>query len=107
VVAGRSTRSLGITKEAEMRTCPYCGQQALTGWLKTTLGPLNSLPCQSCGKRVSVSPLSVLAVVPLLLGIGAVWYFRASPLGIAALIVGALAMFAIHEYAVPLVRRDA
>jgi hypothetical protein len=90
-----------------MRTCPYCGQQALTARQKATLGPVRSVPCQSCGKRVSVSPLSVLAGVPFLLGIGAVWYFRASPLGIAALIVGAVAMFVIHEYAVPLVRRDA
>jgi hypothetical protein len=56
---------------------------------------------------VSVSPLSVLAGVPFLLGIAAVWYLQASPLGIAALVVGAVAMFVIHEYAVPLVRRDA
>ena len=90
-----------------MRTCPYCGQQALTARQKSTLGPVRSVSCQSCGKRVSVSPVGVLAVVPFLIGIGVAWYFEASPLGIAALVLGAVAMFAVHEYAVPLVRRDA
>jgi len=90
-----------------MRTCPYCGQQALTARQKSTLGPVRSVPCQSCGKRVSVSRWSILAVVPFLIGIGAAWYLEASPLGIAALVVGVIAMFAVHEYAVPLVRRDA
>jgi len=90
-----------------VRTCPYCGQQALTALRKAKLGPTRLVRCQSCGKRVSVSPGAVLAVVPFLIGIGAVWYFRASPLGIGALVVGLLAMFVVHEYAVPLVRRDA
>ena len=90
-----------------MRTCPYCGQQALTARQKAALGPVRSMPCQSCGKPVSVGPGSTFAVVPLLIGIGVAWYLEASSLGIAALVVGMIAMFAIHEYAVPLVRRDA
>jgi hypothetical protein len=56
---------------------------------------------------VSVGPVAILAVVPFLLGIGVAWYLDASLLGIAALVAGAVAMFAVHEYAVPLVRRDA
>ena len=90
-----------------MRTCPYCGQQALTARQKAALGPVRSVPCQSCGKPVSVGRGSPIAVVPLLIGIGVAWYLEASPFGIAALVVGLVAMFVIHEYAVPLVRRDA
>ena len=74
---------------------------------KATLGPARAVRCDACGKRVSVGAASVLVVIPFLAGIGAAWYFHGSALGIAALVGGTLAMFLAHEFAVPLVRRDA
>ena len=88
-----------------MRTCPYCGNEALTVSRKAALGPIRSARCKSCGKRISVHPASVLAVIPFVAGIGAAWYLR-SAAGVAAIAVGAVAMFLLHEYFVPLVRRD-
>ena len=88
-----------------MRTCPYCGKEAFGALRKATLGPARSARCQSCGRRVSVGPVALLAVIPFLAGIWAAWYLR-SPIGIAALAVAAVLMFVIHEYAIPLVPRD-
>ena len=90
-----------------MRTCPYCGQEALSVLRKSVLGPMRSTPCNSCGKRISVHPRGIWAVMPFLAGIALATYLEASPLGIAALVVGAIGMFLVHEYVVPLVRRDA
>lgn len=89
-----------------MRTCPYCGNEALSVLGKAALGPARSVRCKSCRKRISVHPVSVLIVVPFLAGVGVAWYFK-SLMGVAALAVGAVAMFLLHEYLVPLVRRDA
>ncbi len=89
-----------------MRTCPYCGQEALSVVRKSVLGPARSTPCKSCGKRISVHPRSLWAVMPFLAGIAVAIYLEASPLGIAALVAGAIGMFALHEYAIPLVGRD-
>ena len=90
-----------------MRKCPYCGQEALSAFRKAVLGPMRSVPCKSCGKRISVHPRSIWVLMPFLAGIGIAIYLEGSPLGIAAIVAGAIAMFALHEYLVPLVRRDA
>ena len=90
-----------------MRTCPYCRQEALGVLRKSVLGPIRSTRCKSCGKRISVHPRSLWAVMPFLAGIALAIYLEWSPLGIAALVVGAIAMFLVHEHAVPLVGREA
>jgi hypothetical protein len=87
-----------------MRTCPYCGQQAISAGQKATLGPLKSVTCQSCGKPISVSWLSIIGLAAFLLG-GAAALWLGMPWGIAALIAGVGAMFTFHELAVPLVGR--
>ena len=87
-----------------MRTCPYCGKEAMSFSRKAQLGPVRTAKCQFCGKRVSVSPLSFFGLAAFFLGIIAP-IFVGLPLGIAAFVVGAVVMFVIHE-AVPLVGRD-
>jgi hypothetical protein len=86
-------------------TCPYCGQQAVTAQQKASMGPTKIVPCRSCGKRVSVGWVSVLALVPFLAGIAAMAFLRSITGGVI-LIGGIVAMFAIHEYLVPLVGRE-
>jgi hypothetical protein len=89
-----------------MRTCPYCKREAVTFWQKATLGTARTLPCQSCGKQVSVGARSSWGVVPFLAGLAIAGYLALSPLGIAAAVAGTVAMFLVHEFAVPLVGRD-
>ena len=88
----------------EMRTCPYCGQEAMSAFRKATVGVMRVVKCQACGKRVSVSWLSLLGLAALLLGgVGAA--LIGYPAGLVALVAGGVAMFLIHE-AVPVVGRD-
>lgn len=87
-----------------MRTCPYCGQEAMSVFRKPSVGVLRRVKCQSCGKRVSVGVLSLFGLAALFLGSAAAIYLGL-PLGLVAFVVGVIAMFVIHE-AVPLVGRD-
>jgi hypothetical protein len=88
-----------------MRTCPYCGQQAMSVFRKLNLGPTRGVKCQSCDKRVSVSWLSLFGMAALYVSIAAAAYVGL-PLGVPAVVMGAIAMLLIH-YAAPLVgRRD-
>lgn len=93
-------------KGARMRTCPYCGQEALSFWRKSFLGPARTAACGSCGRRISVAWLGILGVVPLFAGMMALAWSGGSWLGILALVLGVLGTFAFHEWLVPLVRRD-
>ena len=81
----------------------------MTQFQKSLIGPQRSRPCQGCGKLVSVSLAAYLAVLPFLVSI-VVGGLR-SPHGIwqAAIIVGigAILMFAMHAFLVPLVGREA
>jgi endogenous inhibitor of DNA gyrase (YacG/DUF329 family) len=45
--------------------CPHCGRPAVSGLRKLLLGPATRATCSECGKRVSVSYLSVLWIFPL------------------------------------------
>ncbi len=89
-----------------MRTCPYCNQEAFSFWRKSFLGPARTAECRSCGRKVSVSWVSLLGMVPLLAGMFAFARLEGSPLGIAALVGGIVAVCAFHEYVSPLVGRD-
>ena len=88
-----------------MLTCPYCQQQALTHLRKSALGPVRSWPCQSCGKNVSVHWAGVLIIVPFLVGLFAAAAILPSWLAVVPISMGALAMFGIHAWRVPLVPR--
>lgn len=85
-----------------MLTCPHCQKQALTQRAKSVLGPAKSLPCQSCGKEVSVHWAGLLMLIPFLGGLGALALLP-SLIAIALITIGVMAMFAIHAYWVPLV----
>lgn len=88
-----------------MLTCPYCQQQALTHLRKSVIGPLKSWPCRCCGRNVSVHWAGVLIVVPFLSGVVGAAAIGPSWLAIVPIALGALAMFAIHAWWVPLVAR--
>ena len=89
-----------------MRTCPYCGQEAMSFKRKSFLGPARTAACGSCGRRISVSWVGLLGFAPLFAGMLGMIYFEGSWLGMFAAAVGVVAMFAFHEWLVPLVRRD-
>ena len=44
--------------------CPHCGRPGVSGLRKLFLGPVTWATCRECGKRVSVSYLSVLWIIP-------------------------------------------
>ena len=89
-----------------MRTCPYCGQEALSARRKSFLGPARTVACDCCGRRISVSWAGLLAVVPLFAGMLGMVHFGGSWWGIVSAALGAVGMFAFHEWLVPLVGRD-
>jgi hypothetical protein len=47
------------------RTCPSCGNPALSVWQLLRVGALRYGKCSSCGVRIAVSSLSSLAVSTL------------------------------------------
>ena len=87
-----------------MRTCPYCAQPAMSIFRKANVGVLRVVKCQACGRRVSVSPMSLLGIVVAILG-GVAAVHLGYPSGALAMGVGLIAMLLIHEW-VPLVGRD-
>ena len=89
-----------------MRTCPYCNQEAFSFWRKSFLGPARTAACGSCGRKVSVSWVSLLGTIPLLAGLFACALLGGSLLGILALAAGIAALFAFHEFVAPVVGRD-
>jgi hypothetical protein len=51
-------------------TCPYCGYSpAVPSWRKSCLGPAVATDCRACGKKVSVSRLSMLIVFPVVVAV--------------------------------------
>jgi hypothetical protein len=91
-----------------MLACPYCHQPAMSQWRKSFLGPALSTPCRACGRRVSVSWLAMLGMLPPIAGvIAAVLLLRYSGLAsLAALVAGIAGTFWMHAFRVPLVKRD-
>lgn len=88
-----------------MLTCPHCQKQAFTQRSKSVLGPAKSLPCQSCGKAVSVRWAGLFMLIPFFSGGLAALALLPSFFAIAPIAIGAIAMFVIHAYWVPLVPR--
>ena len=86
-----------------MLTCPHCQKQALTQRNKSVLGPAKTLPCQSCGKAVSVHWAGLLMLIPFFLGGLATLALLPTLLAIVPITIGVMVMFAIHTYWVPLV----
>lgn len=86
--------------------CPHCGKPALSFWKKSTLGPARSTPCQSCGKRISVSWNALLASAPILIAVAAPILSPMS--GTASMLLLAVAFvlsMTLHWYWVRLVAR--
>ena len=89
-----------------MLACPYCGQPAMTHLQKAMLGPARAVACKACGKRLSVHWASMLILLPFFAGGAAALALLPSAWAAAPLIVGAIAMFPIQAYLVPLVGRE-
>lgn len=88
-----------------MLTCPHCQKQALTQRSKSVLGPAKTLPCQSCGKAVSVHWAGLLMLIPFFLGGMGALALLPSLFAMVPIAIGVMAMFAIHAYWVTLVPR--
>lgn len=87
--------------------CPHCQLPALSGWRKLALGFARSVPCQSCGLRVTVSsPAALAAMLPSLgvvLAVSLRWLRDPLVMGLAG--VAAIASTTLlHVWAVPLVK---
>lgn len=91
-----------------MNTCPYCGHAAMTLAAKSCVGPLKHVPCAACGRQVSMSWLTLLALVPFLAGIVAATSLFATrlPLALGVLLAGFGVMCLLHAKAVPIVGRE-
>jgi hypothetical protein len=93
-------------RSAASRACPYCHQQALSRRVKLSLGPVSSVRCQACGKRISVSWWAMLGVLPLELGIFVAYWIRPWRCAIGPVMVGLTLMLSYRDQYTPLVRRD-
>ena len=77
----------------------------MTLWRKCFLGPETSVPCASCGRKVSVPWGTIAAATPVALGIVAAVRLS-QPWSAAGLVGGLAAYVAIQWYLVPVVGRD-
>jgi hypothetical protein len=91
-----------------MLDCPYCKKPAFPQSQKAWLGPARSIPCESCGKALSVSPRAMLGLLPFLGSflIAALLFPYAWYASVLVLLAGMIAMFAYHARWVPLVGRE-
>jgi hypothetical protein len=51
-----------------MFDCPHCGKPAISWFTKSWLGPGRSATCRECGEKLSVSWLSLIAMIPMVIG---------------------------------------
>lgn len=86
-----------------MHPCPHCGGPGISSTRKLSLGPAVPATCRSCGRRIGVPWLSMVTLVPFLLGACVASYLR-TPLAVTLPAAGMIAMFFLWRY-VPLVRR--
>ena len=87
-----------------MHACPHCGGPGISTLRRWSLGPALPATCQSCGRKIGVPwGRSMLTLVPFLLGIGVLMWFR-TPLSAAAPVLGMIAGFLLWRD-VPLVKR--
>ena len=90
-----------------MVACPYCGRPAMTFWQKLKTGSRHTLPCRSCGRKVSVSRTSLLAVlVPVTAGAFIASEAISLALGTAAIIIGGTSAICIYLFVVPVSGRE-
>ena len=85
--------------------CPHCEKPAISAMRKMWLGPTTSATCQACGKQVSVPYISILAVIPFLVGILGATHVEAFAVQAAIWLGGFLVMAAIYMLWVPLAPR--
>ena len=89
-----------------MIKCPYCNHPAMSLGRKAGLGPGRVVGCQSCGKPVATHWIAIFAAVPAFLGGFVLLRSESMLLGIAAVVVGVVAMALLQMYLVPLVKGE-
>jgi len=75
---------------------------------KLKLGPRHKVGCGTCGRKVSVSKVAILAAaVPVTIAAFLAHIATSLLLGSAALLIGGAAAISVYVFAVPIVGRDA
>lgn len=87
-----------------MHACPHCGGPGITTFRRYSLGPAVPATCHTCGRKIGVPWTSMLAMLPLFLGMIAA-AFLPGALVLVAPVVGIIAMFLLWRY-VPLETRS-
>jgi len=98
-----------------MYECPWCRRKTFSFWQKQSLGPVHTIACGGCARRVSVhwgrAHLAALPIVLLALAglyvFGEVFETRQAALvgGVAGALLGALITAPLYHRFVPLVRQ--
>lgn len=82
--------------------CPYCRQRGVSLLRKLCLGPAQSTKCKSCRRKISVSPASFVAGLPVAFSIGVV-HLTGSMSFLALVPLMLVVSTLVHLYAVPMV----
>ena len=82
--------------------CPHCGKPGITVMRKMSLGPAVPATCKSCGKKVGVPYIAMLAVIPFFAAIFGSALVEPFSLKAAICVGGVVAMTIIHMRWVPL-----
>lgn len=89
-----------------MYTCPHCNKSGISTLRRAFLGPAVPATCNVCGGKIGVPyGKSIVVVAPF---IAAILFGVIAPnlaVHVLALVVGAIAMFALFFMFVPLVKR--
>ncbi len=67
--------------------CPHCGNQGVSATGKLFLGPIISMDCNVCGKKIGVPFYSVFAIVPFLIAIQLLSYVESLSLALILAVI--------------------
>ena len=90
-----------------MFTCPNCGKPGIPVLRRFFMPPGSIAHCAVCGGEATLQHqrlLSFISAFPLLLFIGIAPLLPTLLLKVFAWVVGAVCMFALHAYLIPLVK---
>lgn len=88
---------------AVKKTCPYCGQDAMSTLSKWTAGPGRPSDCINCGRRVRLSEKAWIALLPFLIAFVVMLAFEDPSARLVIAGIAFVTMSALHLFWVPIV----